>query len=182
MTIQIKKWDKVSRGSRTIEQEHGKIHAGEAHTVSHISSLASDAIAYYGLTTPQSHFSHFRIIRLSPTGSPFTFRIYESTFLDTNSLGTELPNYNMNRNSTHSTSLAFYFAPFVDTNSLGTKIEEEILISAGIQGGALGSPTTFEWMLNDNVNYLLEVKNEDSTAERFSLTTFWYDSNESEDR
>lgn len=177
-TKKIRKFEKLSKATRAIEQEHAKIHDGDAHAFSDINTLASDGIGTYTITVPSSIFPHYRLIRLGATGSPFRYEVYEAPFFDANSSGTELFYMNMNRNSSKVTSTQVFKDAFTDTNSLGERLEQEKFTAAGVQGGGTGSPTTFEWLFAQGTNYLVRVINDDTTTESYDITTFMYTSGE----
>ena len=173
---QIKKFDKLSGANREIEAEHSKIHDGLAFALSNINSLTAGSTAYYAFVGVTGYVPHWRLIRLNSTGAPFVISLYENPYLNVNSLGTQLTPYNMNRNSSIVSSLTAYLNPVINVNSLGTQLEAEKTASTAVQGGSLSNPTIFEWIFNNGVNYVLAVKNEDSTTESYGTTFFWYSS------
>lgn len=177
MARKIRKFEKISKAPRTIEQEHAKIHDGDAYAFSDINSGTSGQSRDYAITVPASIFPHYRLVRLGASGSPFKYEVYEAPFLNiAQSGGTELLYKNMNRNSSNVTSVQVFKNPFTDADSLGTNLEQEEFIAAGVQGGGSGTPTTFEWLFKENENYIVRVTNDDATTESFDITTFMYES------
>ena len=171
----VQRYEKFSKAQRFIEHEHAKIHDGNAYTLSIQSSLTAASSFTLLLANPANYFPHYRVVRSRFDDGPVLIKFYKDVGVNVASLGTEVIPQNMNGASTNTTSLAMYTNPsIVDANSLGTLIEQELIPSTGVQGGASDSPTPFEWVLDESTNYAIVIESQASNTQ-FTYTNFFYE-------
>lgn len=174
----VQRYEQFSKAQRTIEHEHAKIHDGNAYTLSIQSSLTSAGSFTLLLRTPANYFPHYRVVRSRFEDGPVLVKFYKGVGVNVASLGTEVVPVNMNGASTNTSSLAMYINPsIVDVNSLGTAIEQELVPSTGVQGGAQDSPTPFEWLLDESTDYAVVIENQTGNTQ-FTYTNFHYETSQ----
>jgi hypothetical protein len=173
---QYQQYERKSKATRSIEHEHAKIHDENAYTFSVQTSLTNAGSFSILLSTPTSYFPHYRTITLNPEDGPIRYRMYRAPFIDNNSLGTAITIHNMDFASSNTSSLAVYTNPFTDVASLGIVIPlDELIPSAGVQGGGQLTPTPFEFILNDNENVLIRFDNQAGAATQLTYKAFFYE-------
>lgn len=171
----LKFWEKFSKAPRAIDHEHAKIHDGDAYTMSVQQSLTSAGSFGVLFTAPSSNSHHLRTVRINPEAGPLLFNMYEDPVIDVNSLGTEIPLRNMNRQSSKVSSLQVYTDPVTNVASLGVELENELIPASGVQGGGSASPTPFEFVLKRDSNYLMVFGSQGGNTQ-FTYTIFVYQS------
>jgi hypothetical protein len=130
------------------------------------------------LANPANYYPHYRVVRTRFEDGPILVKFYKDVGVNVGSLGTEVVPINMNGASTNTSSLAIYTNPaIVDASSLGTLIEQELIPSTGVQGGAQDSPTPFEWVLDDSTNYAVVIESQASNTQ-FTYTNFFYETSQ----
>lgn len=175
---QYQQYERKSKAPRAIEHEHAKIHDENAYTFSIQTSLTNAGSFSILLSTPTSYFPHYRTVTLNPEDGPIRFRMYRAPFIDTNSLGASVAIHNMDFASSNASSLAVYIDPFTNVASLGTTIPlDEIIPSAGVQGGGQLTPTPFEFILKDNENVLIRLDNQAGAATQLTYKAYFYETN-----
>ena len=155
----ILKFEKLSGAPRAISHLHAQVHDGNAFAFCAVNSLASDGTFDMLIKTATGEFPHFRTLRLDPSAGPYGFEVYEAPFTNADSLGSSLGLVNFNRASTNTVSATVFTQPFTDANSLGTQIENTLVHGAGPLGGNPLEAIEFEFLLNQNVDYLARLVN-----------------------
>ena len=171
---QIQKAEGRSKAARTIEHEHAKIHDGNAYTYSVQTSLASAGSYTLLLANPASYFPHHRTLRIRPTVGPIRFTIYEAPVIDVNSKGTAVIPVNMDRTTSNTSSLGVFINPATNVASLGIKLEDEIIPVTGIQGGGNANVNAFEWIFEENTDYIIVIDNQAGNGQ-LTYTGFFYE-------
>ena len=171
----VQRYERLSLAQRAIDHEHAKIHDGNAYSLSIQSSFTAASSFTLLLRNPANYFPHYRAVRSRFNDGPVLITLYKGVGIDVASLGTQVTPQNMNGGSTNTTSLAIYTNPsIVSANSLGTPIEQELIPSTGVQGGASDSPTPFEWILDESTNYAIVIHNQGGNSQ-LTYTNFFYE-------
>lgn len=165
--------DQYSGALGVLEQEHLKIHAGQAFTAAARAVIADGGGVHDFLgIVPASAFPHFRKVIIGSDGGPFDIDFYEGTEVSSN--GALITPFNNNRNSVNTPELVVYDAPVI--TSLGTLLEP-VIAPGTKQAGSLGSEGSNEWILGQNTNYAVRITNNTpgGGVSNFAINMFWYE-------
>jgi len=165
--------DKYSGAVGVIEQEHLKIHLGQAYTVSdRFTILNAGGIREFLAIVPAGVFPHFRSFTVTSDGGPNDVDFYEGTTVSAN--GTLITPRNNNRNLPDNAELLVYDSPTVTDDGLSL---EPILIPGTKQSGSFGSEASNEWILKQDEVYMIRIVNNTvgSGSSSFTINLFFYE-------
>ena len=165
--------DQYSGALGVIEQEHMKIHKGEAFTVSERLTIPNVGGTHEFLAiVPALVFPHFRSFTVTSDGGPNDVDFYEGSTIS--SPGTPVTPFNNNRNSSNIAELLVYDTPVLLTDGVSL---EPILIPGTKQAGSFGSEASNEWILKQDETYMIRITNNTNGAgtSNFTINMFWYE-------
>ena len=154
---------------RTIVNDHYQLHLGNSYLFSEeISSLANGSSQDYLLNNKGCHLRSWVIFGNS---GPLKILIYENTTTTDN--GTLQTVYNMKRTSSNTNQTLLYKGPTV--SSTGNLLDTDILYGSkkDSAGNSLDNP--LEWILDDDVKYLLRITNSAGSAQDLMIKLQWYE-------
>ncbi len=100
------------------------------------------------------------------TVGPGDIFLYENTFVDVNSYGTQPDMYNRNRTAVKVPTTIMRSQPYIDVNSIGDLLEYKLIpeSSGGNNKEVGGSSSSREkWILKAETNYLIRYVNNDAS-------------------
>ena len=165
--------DQYSGALGVIEQEHMKIHKGEAFTVSERLTIPNVGGTHEFLAiVPALVFPHFRSFTVTSDGGPNDVDFYEGSTIS--SPGTPVTPFNNNRNSSNIAELLVYDTPVLLTDGVSL---EPILIPGTKQTGSFGSEASNEWILKQDEIYMIRITNNTTGAgtSNFTINLFFYE-------
>ena len=153
---------------KIIETEHERIHAGKSWAQKDEHVLPPLSTGYYAVKV-NSDFSgqiHLRNLGFTANNGPIKLHFYEDTFINVNSLGTELPLRNLNRNYSDNCDARLYAGTYVNVNSLGTHLDfifEPAAAPGNQPAGSDVSNALLEWVLDKDKWYAIQMQNTHAT-------------------
>lgn len=158
--------DSTSGALITVANSTRRIFDGNMFTCTHIEIVANNNSATVHIVTPATPTvyltGHIASIGLS------RYFFYENPTTSNN--GTELAEYNRDRNSSATPAVALYHTPTV--SDTGTLIQSGYLGAKGAMGERMEDN---EWILKPSEQYLLRLTNLSGTNNYYTITLDWYE-------
>ena len=168
--------ERVTKGIRAVDTDHGYIHEGilfEATTNFSLNAAASRRIA---IITPANFYLHYRLENVTSSGDKVAIAFHEGATLNAVPGGTALTPMNHSRVAGINSATVVLEAPTVTAD--GTRLTRAYIGGGtGVGGARTGSDlsSTHEWVLIPSTTYLIIVTNNSSAANEINMNICWYE-------
>ena len=172
MDAEADKFDNLTRSVATIEATHRVVHLGFMYGARvHSASLGNGASLDMLFEVPADVYPHFQALNIGADGGPDTVQLFEGVTASAN--GTVVASYNLNRNSTNTSSVTVRENPTI--SDTGTLLDETYIYSAGNKQGVYNDIEGSELIFKPSTKYLIRYTNNSGSAEDIFMRAHWYE-------